>query len=220
MTIKHILLALLGIGLAMALSVRPNYLAVQDTGNDNLPAMDVGLTIDCDTNALGAEVRSNETGEPLPDASTYLFYTNYGYQAISTGKTGQDGVSAMAVTGKMNFLTALFIIRTDKPGFQSREIEFTYKKCFDAQPSDGNASQHANATRPPQPNNTINAANKTATDGQDNAPPMDNTTDNAANNTNTANNTQPKPSGGQPSPSPCAPGFLIGLILIPLILRK
>jgi hypothetical protein len=220
MTIKHILLALLGIGLAMALAVRPDYLGVQDTGNGNLPTMDVALTIDCGTNALGVEVKSNETGETVADASTYLFYTNYGYQAISSGKTGQDGISAMAVTGKMNLLTALFIIRVDKPGFQSREIEFAYKKCFDAQPPSGNNPPPANATQ--QQNNSVNTTNNTTKNITDNTTTTDgtanHTTNNAANNT--TDNTQPKPTSSPPSSSPCAPAFLLCLILIPLILRK
>ncbi len=132
---RHVLLLLLICGLGMAFSVRPDYNGVQDTGNKNLGTMEVDITIDCDTKVVTADVFSNESGAPVSGASAYMFYTDYAYQALpNSGKTDASGRVKMAVPGTIRFLTALFILRVDHYNFQSREIEFTYKKCFEAPP--------------------------------------------------------------------------------------
>jgi hypothetical protein len=215
---RFVLMILLAVGLAAAFSVRPDYMGVQDTGSGS--SMDVGIMIDCDTNSLAVTAKSNGTGEPIPDASAYLFYTNYEYRMISSGKTNDNGLAAIAVTGKRDYLTSLFILRVDKQGFRSREIEFTYKKCFDApQQGDGGTpgQVNQNQTAPPEPNITKNVSvNQTLPTNQ---------TGNV-----TANATVPKPlpqnasvwdtanqtTGTGKPPAPCMPGFL----LIPFVLYQ
>lgn len=130
------------IGLCMAFTVKPTYIAIKNTGNVNLDPVKVDLTIDCDTKQLIVKVDSIND-QPISGASTYVFYTNYAYQLISTGTTGNDGISTMNIIGTVNYLTALFIFRVDAPGHKSQEIEFTYGKCFDAPPPE-----------PPVQNNT------------------------------------------------------------------
>ncbi|MEW6035955.1 MAG: hypothetical protein AB1529_05050 [Candidatus Micrarchaeota archaeon] len=132
---RHILILLLICGLSMAFSVRPDYNGVQDTGNKNLGTVEVNITIDCDSKEVTADVFSNESGAPVSGATAYMFYTDYTYQALpNSGKTDSNGRVKMAVPGTIRFLTALFILRVDHYNFQSREIEFTYKKCFEAPP--------------------------------------------------------------------------------------
>jgi hypothetical protein len=128
------LIALLFLSLAAAFSVKPAYRDTQDTGNQNYPKMNVDITIDCDTKALTVEVASNSSGAAVGDANTFLFYTDYAYQVIASGKTNSSGISKMNVIGNIDFLTALFILRVDNPNFQSKEIEFTYQKCFQKPP--------------------------------------------------------------------------------------
>ena len=118
---------------ASAFTVKPTFFDIHDTGSDSLPTLDVGITIDCDSKDLTVDVSDDE--EPVEGASMVLFYTDYGYQPLpDTGKTGSDGTDTMTVPGTINFLTGLFILRVDKSGYQSREIEFAYEKCFEEPP--------------------------------------------------------------------------------------
>jgi len=119
--------------LSVAFMVRPTYIAMHDTGDDLLDTMEVNLTIDCDTRELIVEPSTHD-GERLVGSKTYLFYTDYGYQLISTGTSDQNGISRMTVIGNIDYLRALFILRVDHNGYQSRETEFTYQKCFEAPP--------------------------------------------------------------------------------------
>jgi len=129
------------------------------------------------------DVRSNATDEPMIGANLYLFYTQYEYQLIATGKTGSDGIGTVNVIGNRDYLTRLFILRADKSGYQSREMEFTYKKCFDAPPKPpadaSNQTQPANNTQ-----NTTPPANNTS------QTPPSNYTNNTVNQTDS---TQPIP---------------------------
>ncbi|MFH0884679.1 MAG: hypothetical protein V1861_03135 [Candidatus Micrarchaeota archaeon] len=151
---KHAFIVLLIVGLAAAFTVKPAYIEIHDTGNENLPALNVDISIDCDTKNVHINVASNETGEPLEGAMTYLFYTDYTYQALpNPGKTDVDGNTAIPVPGTIRFLNAMFILRVDKQGYRSREIEFAYKKCFETPPK---------PPEPPQTHNETNATNQTA----------------------------------------------------------
>jgi hypothetical protein len=153
---------------ASAFTIEPEYFDIHDTGSDSLPTVDVGITIDCGTKDLMVDVSSD--GSPVEGASTVLFYTDYGYNPLpNPGKTGSDGTVTMTVPGTINFLTGLFILRTDKSGYQSREIEFAYEKCFDEPPpvpepyNDTNESA-VNETppiTPPPPPNVTPPANTT-----------------------------------------------------------
>lgn len=146
------LIALFLAGLAIAFSVKPDYLEVKDSGNQNLPKIDVGITIDCDTKNLTVLVESNETEDAVSGAKAYLFYTDYSYQALpNPGTTNADGIATIPVPGTIRFLNALFIMRVDAQGFQSREIEFVYEKCFEEPPPPPpqNITPPGNHTPPP-----------------------------------------------------------------------
>ncbi|MEW6722034.1 MAG: hypothetical protein AB1324_02135 [Candidatus Micrarchaeota archaeon] len=149
---KTLIISFLLIGLAAAFNVTPAYIEVQDTGNENLPVMDIRMTINCDTKEVSVQVLSNQTKEPVQGAKAYMFYTDYSYQALpNTGTTNGSGNVSMAVPGTIRFLTALFILRVDHADFRSREIEFTYKKCFEPPPPP-----------PKPPSNATNQTNQTA----------------------------------------------------------
>ncbi|MBD3209970.1 hypothetical protein GF318_01160 [Candidatus Micrarchaeota archaeon] len=132
---KRLLFVLLVIGLGMAFTVSPDYIEVQDTGNENLPTLDISMTIDCDTKEIAVTV-TNGTA-PVEDASVYLFYTDYAYQPLPySGKTDSSGRYIMEVTGNIEFLTDMYVLRVDHPGYRSREIEFSYVKCLMEPPQD------------------------------------------------------------------------------------
>ncbi len=128
---KIVLYALFLLGLAIAIGVTPNYIDTKNTGQENLSIIDVGTTIDCQSKQLTINATAHESGEQVADGKIYLFYTNYGYQPIGSGKTDGNGIGKIEVVGNMNYLTALFVLRVDKPGLRSKEIEFTYQKCFE-----------------------------------------------------------------------------------------
>lgn len=197
---RLLLIALLAAGMCMAFSVQPAYIAIKDTGSQNLPAMNVGVTIDCDTKTLTVTATSNDTGEPVAGARTYLFYTNYAYQAIASGQSGGDGVATMTVVGNMNYLTSMFILHAEQPQFRTREIEFTYEKCFQQGPT------------PPAPNVTNQTINKTNVTQPQNATPPANLTP-AVNATPRPNGTTGPSTGTIPqrpaSSIPCLPALLL-----------
>jgi hypothetical protein len=214
---KRLFIALLIMGLAAAFTVKPAYLGVHDTGNENLPTLDVDISVDCDAKNVMIGVASNETGGPLEGAMTYLFYTDYTYQALpNPGKTDISGKATIPVPGTIRFLNAMFILRVDKQGYQSREIEFAYKKCFEAPPA---------PSEPPQTHNETGSANQTAP--QNVTPPGNATV--PANDTKPPaqpqppeNNTgQPQPDGhGEPGASACPGAIGLALLALSLALKK
>ncbi len=125
-----LLLATLG----SAFMVEPYINDYQDTGHESLPAMNVEMKINCDTKQITVTATDNETGQKIPGAKIYLFYTDYGYHLISSGATGTDGTGVIDVTGNLEFLSDLFIIKIEESAHKSREIEFTYWNCFNEQP--------------------------------------------------------------------------------------
>jgi hypothetical protein len=132
---RRFLVFLLLAGLCMAFSVTPDYLGIKDSGDERLPKMNVSITIDCDSKTLTIEA-TDEEEQPIEDAKTYLFYTDYGYQALpNPGTTDADGISVMDVPGNIRFLTAMFILRVDHGDFQTKEIEFAYERCFEPPPA-------------------------------------------------------------------------------------
>jgi len=127
---RGIIIVLLMFGLSAAFTVTPNYIEIQDTGDERLPTLTVDITINCEDKGLMLDVSSADG--PLQGAKSYLFYTDYGYHPLPTvGTTDASGRSIMEVPGNLEFLTGLFILRVDHSSYQSREIEFTYEKCFD-----------------------------------------------------------------------------------------
>jgi hypothetical protein len=129
---KLVVIILFLVSLSMAFTVKPNFIGVQYTGSESLPQMDVDLTIDCETKDLIVDVSDNQGG--ISGAGTVMFYTDYGYQPLpNPGTTDSSGEVIMAVPGTLDFLTGLFILRVDKQGYQSTEIEFAYSKCFQEQ---------------------------------------------------------------------------------------
>ncbi len=219
---RHILPALVAAllclaPLAAAFSVTPDYLGIKDTGNQSLPKMDVSITLDCDTKAATITVTSNATGLAVQGAKTYMFYTDYGYNALpNPGTTDADGTVVMDVTGNIRYLTALFVLRTDDPSFQSREIEYTYQKCFGPQPPPAPlpSQNQTNGTGVPPAENNTTTANSTA---PANTTIPANTTP-AANGTigaNASGNASNQTGSGQKAPSACPlPALLLALIFL------
>ena len=133
----------------MAFSVKPDYLGIKDSGDERLPQMNVSITVDCDTKALTIDVM-DEDEQPIENAKAYLFYTDYGYQALpNPGTTDADGIAVMDVTGNIRFLTAMFILRVDHSEFQTKEIEFDYRKCFESPPAE--EPEEEEEIQPPEP---------------------------------------------------------------------
>lgn len=220
-------LALLAAGTAMAFSVNPDYLGIRDSGNPNLPRLNVSISIDCDSKVLTVGVASNATGEPVGGANAYLFYTDYAYQLIASGTTGTDGIANINVMGSRNYLTDLFIMHVEKPAFQTREIEFTYKKCFEAPPKppknntqqnqtgqNGTAQQNASGTQGPQSNGTAqNATNRTGNAGPGTA--------NASQGPGNTSITPPGPETRNPQPAaPCLPALLLAPLALLAAIRR
>ena len=164
----------------MAFSVNPDYLDSKDSGDERLPKMDVSITVDCDTKALTIDV-TDEDEQPIENAKAYLFYTDYGYQALpNPGTTDADGIVVMDIPGNIRFLTAMFILRVDQSNFQTKEIEFDYRKCFEPPPSEEPEEEEEipppepeeppeNVTEPP--NVTENVTPPTITPPEEEIPP-------------------------------------------------
>jgi hypothetical protein len=205
-------IALLLAGLCMAFTVTPDYRGIKDSGSEKLPNMTVAITIDCDSKELSINVTDPDE-QPIDKAKTYLFYTDYSYQALpNPSQTDSTGIAPMKVPGNIRFLTALFILRVDQPSFRSREIEFTYEKCFEPPPPEPKP-------KPPPPNKT----NETEPKPPLPKPPPNKTEDNKttvnvtppSNITPPVNVTQPKPPEKKEAPL-CPLGLLL---ILPLLLK-
>lgn len=200
-------IALLLAGLGMAFMVRPDYEGMQMTGNQNLPEMNVDLQADCDSKELIVTL-TDEDDEPVANGQIYLFYTDYVYQLVANGRTGADGVGRIVPLGKRDYLTDLFILRADHPQFRSTEIEFTYRRCFDAppQPPANNATQNQSVsqTNATGPNGTVQNATQNNT-APENRTPVANATINGSR--------PPQPPPAAPG-VPCLPALAIPLALL------
>lgn len=132
---RAILFILLLAAASWASMVKPVQFDTHDTGSESLPTLDVDMTIDCDSKDLFVSVSHGE--DPIEGASAVLFYTDYSYQPLpGGGNTDSAGSVTLSVPGTIDFLTALFILRVDKSGYRSREIEFAYEKCFEEPPAE------------------------------------------------------------------------------------
>ncbi|MCI0503551.1 hypothetical protein L0Y65_02460 [Candidatus Micrarchaeota archaeon] len=213
-------------GIGSAFTVKPSYIAIQDTGNGGSPALDVDITIECDSKEVRINVASNETGTPVEGAMAYLFYTDYTYQPLpNPDSTDASGDAMIPVPGTLRFLTAMFTLRVDKQGFQSREIEFTYQKCFEAPPVqpppppvNGSNGSGVQANQTPQANTTPQG---NVTPPSNTTPPI-NTTPQVPPGQPGGNQTQggQKPDGQEtPGPSACPAGAALLALLSLLIVR-
>jgi hypothetical protein len=151
---KIALFLILILALGFAITVRPDFRDSRDRGSESLEALNVGLSVDCDTKALSVDVEGNESGNAIAGASVYLFYTDYEYQLIASGATGSDGIARINVLGTRDYLTKLYILRVEKPGYRSKEIEFTYEKCFQEQPAPEPPANNTTPSQPPEGNTT------------------------------------------------------------------
>ena len=200
---KIFFLVILLIGLSTAFSVIPDYNGIKDTGNQNFPTLNVGITIDCDSKAIAVDVRSNETGTPVNGAKTYMFYTDYAYQALpNPGTTDETGHVEMSVPGNIRYLTALFILRTDATGYKSREIEYTYQNCFNQKPKPPPSKNITNST--PSVNSTVVTPPSIPI-------PKENTTVPTPQLNETNSTTVPTPK--TPSVCPLFPAIILGLFI-------
>jgi len=208
---RFFLMAILLFGFVMAFSVTPGYIETKDSGDPRLPKLNVGITLDCDDRIITVDVTSNETGDAVDDSLLYLFYTNYGYQLIANGKTGADGIGKMNVTGNRNYLTALFILKAEKSGYRSKEIEFTYQKCFEAPPENTtkNETTVQNDTGENQTKNTTPPVNTTTPNATANTTPK--LPPNASNGT--GNGAKPI---APPPQAPCLPALVLVMLLAAL----
>ena len=212
---KTVLLALLLCGILMATSVRPDFFEVKDTGDKKLPITDVELSINCDSKDITVKPTSHDTGAPITNAKTYIFFTQYTYQLLTTGTTDSDGVSTLHITGTVDYLTALFILRVDSPNHQSREIEFAYEKCFKPQPAP--APPKPNETKPvPPPPPVQPPQNQTNGSVPTTIKPPENTSGQMENNSKPSGNGTTGPAPTKPPTIPCLPG----LLLIPLMIAS
>jgi len=135
--IRHLFFLAALVLAASAFSVVPHFIDVQDTGSESLPSLDVGISLDCDSKNVTVTVLSDDDGTPVAGADARLFYTDYTYQPLpNPGKTDSKGMAGLPVPGTLKFLNAMFVLRVDKQGFKSREIEFAYEYCFDPPPAE------------------------------------------------------------------------------------
>jgi len=182
------LFLLVMVAIGSAFSVEPAFRDTQDTGSESLEPLDVRIVVDCDNKNITVDVKGNESGDGIQGAGVFLFYTDYEYQLIATGSTGSDGKAKINVMGNMDYLTALFIMRVEKAGYRSKEIEFTYQKCFQEQTP---PKPPKNDTKPQQ-----NDTNQTQPPPQNTTPPAEPPQDNA---------TPEQPPGDDGTTAPIAP---------------
>lgn len=191
MRLFSILVCLFAFSTVFSLTITPFYIQVKETGNESLPSQDVSFKINCDTKTLLINSNS-DYGVPNPKA--YLFNTNYGYSLFGTNE-GQNGKVNLSASGNVNFLTALFILRVDSPGYRSKEIEFTFQKCFDGSPDEPDSVQTPPAVQEPVVDSTPPTIPIEPSVSSPNTEPTINSSSTSNNSSNASANTSSSSSG-------------------------
>ncbi len=161
------------LALSVASAGLDDYVKVIDT-KDMGSGMSLWHSIGYNCTEQAFYVRYTNATAPQQDVSAYLFYLEYDYQLIDTGKTDYNGYVKLNMIGKQSLLNKVFVLRAEKQGFRTSEVQFTIN-C--SAKSSGPAPQN---TTPPVQNNTINNTNST----QNVLPPEENTTPPAENKSN------------------------------------
>ena len=128
----------------------------EDTGN--LPSLKSDIFIDCKNPHIKVIVM-DENKKPIQNADVYLFYTNYGYNAIATGKTSNSGIYESDFVGNLDYLTALFILKIKKPGYNDQDNEFYYRCPKNYQSDEENIKESDNENEDLKENNSLNEQN-------------------------------------------------------------
>lgn len=202
MRLLSILVCLFVFSTVFSLTITPLYIQVKETGNESLPSQNVSFKINCDTKTL---LINSNSDSGLPNPKAYLFNTNYGYSLFGTSQ-GQNGKVNLSASGNVNFLTALFILRVDSPGYRSKEIEFTFQKCFDGSPDESVVSSDTPVSLPTPQEPTVEPTISEPTLPEPSIPPSP-VINSSSNTSNSSNVSSPSPSS---SSGVCAMPF--GLI--------
>ncbi|MEW6036435.1 MAG: hypothetical protein AB1529_07530 [Candidatus Micrarchaeota archaeon] len=121
------LLLLLGLGFAQV--VEADIVEEKDTGAEAAPALVAALWLDCESGNATLTLSSN--GSRVEGATVFLFRADSAYKLLARSSTDEEGVSTVRPQGKTPYLNDLYILRIEKSGFRTKEIEFTFWNCGD-----------------------------------------------------------------------------------------
>lgn len=130
MAMKYILVLFL-ISACHGAMVNADLKGIQDTGAANLPALSFIMLTDCDNPSAILFLSDNNSGRSVPGATLFIFRTDSGYRILNRSSTADDGKGIIGVPGKLQFLNDLYVLRIEKPGYRSKEVQFTFWNCDD-----------------------------------------------------------------------------------------
>jgi len=123
------LFALVSIGHAAI--VAADIIEEKDTGASVLQNLSAKLLTDCGSNTVIAFLSDGGNGNPVDGATIFIFRTDSGYRILNRTLTNAEGKGVIGVPGKIQFLNDMYVLRIEKSGFRSKEIELTFWNCED-----------------------------------------------------------------------------------------
>jgi hypothetical protein len=140
------LLVLFLISMGHAAMVNADLKGVQDTGSANLPAFSFILLTDCGNPSAIVFLSNNDTGQSVPGATMFIIRTDSAYRILNRSATDDEGKGVIGVPGKLQYLNDLYVLRIEKNGYRSKEVQFTFWNCDDVVREYSEYSQPENAS--------------------------------------------------------------------------
>lgn len=127
------ILILLVLAASHAAMVNADLKGEQDTGGIYLPTMRATLIADCGNSTIIAFLSDNESGKAVSGATMFVFRTDSGYRILNRSQTDAEGRGDLRIPGKMAYLNDLYVLRLEKNGYRSKEVQFTFWNCEEVQ---------------------------------------------------------------------------------------
>ena len=137
-SVRLLLLIMASLAISQALVVGPMIYEQKDMGDIGLKEFVYSMSADCTAGTITITVM-NSSYMALGGANTYLQYTQFSSQILSSVQTDPDGVALHKLPGNVKLMQGLFIMVIEKYGYRNKEIHFDLSPCF------------SNGTKPPKP---------------------------------------------------------------------
>jgi len=198
---KSLILALALFSCAFSLSQNIDLWGARQTGTG--ATLDYSISYSCPQKTFTVFVGNGTI--PFPDSSVYLFYLDYSYQLVSTSKTGSDGTAQLHMVGREDLLYKPFLMRLDKSGYKSTEVEFRINCNSSTQnPPPDPIQNFSNSSQNPVQNSTQNQSAQNISSQSSNPGNQSNSPVNATRNV--SGNQAPLP---EKNPGMCAPALVL-----------
>jgi len=128
----------------------------------------VSLEIKCEESTI--IVKSYEKNlVPASNANVFLGYYGQTFMTFYNGKSDENGTNIIKLPGNLSYMTSLFLLRVEKNGYQTMEVNFDAGECYGKPaPKIIEVDNTISANNQTQNKNNTNQSNMTNTSKKDN----------------------------------------------------